>query len=315
MCKVGLLTDGPNISVDIRLAPNYFPREEYGIVEELPNLVTPGEVLPFAKYLRGHGTYVNDKRELIASVAGVITTIDDHVSVVPLKSRYSGAVGDVIVGRITEVQQKRWKVDTNSRLDSVLNITNVNLLGGEHRRRSEADLLAMRNFLREGDLISAEIQAKQRDDTLVLHTRNLKYGKLSQGILVKVPPHLIKTSKLNFHNLPYGASIIIGSNGYIFVGPTMNEDESTGGYVQNLNPIPLPERQVIIRLRNCVELLSQSQIMIFDTTVTKCYEASIDLGYNIKDLILPEVIRDVASVVRSQLILRLLIRLKLLVLR
>jgi len=62
--------DGPNISVDIRLAPNYFPREEYGIVEELPNLVTPGEVLPFAKYLRGHGTYVNDKRELIASVAG-----------------------------------------------------------------------------------------------------------------------------------------------------------------------------------------------------------------------------------------------------
>lgn len=49
----------------------------------------------------------------------------------PLKSRYVGEIGDVIVGRITEVQQKRWKVDTNSRLDSVLLLSSVNLPGGE----------------------------------------------------------------------------------------------------------------------------------------------------------------------------------------
>lgn len=72
--------------------------------------------------------------------------------------RFYGEVGDVVVGRITEVrtsrpaealpgvasmqllnvlrvvlqvQQKRWKVETNSRLDSVLLLSSVNLPGGE----------------------------------------------------------------------------------------------------------------------------------------------------------------------------------------
>lgn len=53
------------------------------------------------------------------------------ISIRPLKSRYNGEVGDVVVGRITDVQQKRWKVDTNSRLDSVLLLSSVNLPGGE----------------------------------------------------------------------------------------------------------------------------------------------------------------------------------------
>jgi exosome complex RNA-binding protein Rrp4 len=30
----------------------------------------------------------------------------------------SGEIGDVVVGRVTEVQQKRWKVDINCRLDA-----------------------------------------------------------------------------------------------------------------------------------------------------------------------------------------------------
>ncbi len=31
-----------------------------------------------------------------------------------------GEIGDVVVGRVTEVQQKRWKVDINCRLDGGL---------------------------------------------------------------------------------------------------------------------------------------------------------------------------------------------------
>lgn len=64
-------------------------------------------------------------------MAGVQEQINNLISVRPLKSRYNGEVGDVIIGRITEVQQKRWKVDTNSRLDSVLLLSSVNLPGGE----------------------------------------------------------------------------------------------------------------------------------------------------------------------------------------
>lgn len=66
-----------------------------------------------------------------ASVVGVKEVVNKLISVRPLKSRYNGEIGDIVVGRITEVQQKRWKVDTNSRLDSVLLLSSVNLPGGE----------------------------------------------------------------------------------------------------------------------------------------------------------------------------------------
>lgn len=79
---------------------------------------------------RGHGTY-EENSNLISSVAGVREQVNNLISIRPLKSRYNGEIGDVIVGRITEVQQKRWKVETNSRLDSVLLLSSVNLPGGE----------------------------------------------------------------------------------------------------------------------------------------------------------------------------------------
>lgn len=79
---------------------------------------------------RGHGTYEQDG-VLKSSVAGVKHVVQKLISIHPLKTRYDGKIGDVVVGRITEVQQKRWKVDTNARLDAALLLSSVNLPGGE----------------------------------------------------------------------------------------------------------------------------------------------------------------------------------------
>lgn len=118
------------------------------------DLVVPGDVITLdTGFMRGHGTYVDDDK-LTASVAGEVQRVDKLICVRPLKTRFNGEVGDVVVGRITEVQQKRWKVETNSRLDSVLLLSSVNLPGGELRRRSAEDELTMREYLHEGDLIS-----------------------------------------------------------------------------------------------------------------------------------------------------------------
>lgn len=83
---------------------------------------------------RGHGTYVNNENgEIKASVAGVMEKVNKLISIRPLKSRYVGEIGDVVVARVTEVQQKRWKVNTNSRLDSILFLAAVNLPGGDKK--------------------------------------------------------------------------------------------------------------------------------------------------------------------------------------
>ena len=52
------------------------------------------------------------------------------ISVVPLRSRYSGDVGDVVIGRISEVGNNRWKVDVNAKQDAVLLLSSINLPGG-----------------------------------------------------------------------------------------------------------------------------------------------------------------------------------------
>lgn len=66
-----------------------------------------------------------------SSVAGVMQKVNKLICVKPLRSRYVGEIGDVVVGRVLEVQQKRWKIETNSRLDSILQLSSVNLPGGE----------------------------------------------------------------------------------------------------------------------------------------------------------------------------------------
>ncbi|XP_077778252.1 exosome complex component RRP4 isoform X1 [Podarcis muralis] len=248
----------------------------------------------------GHGTYLGGEK-LIASVAGVVDRVNKLICVKALKTRYNGEVGDIVVGRITEVQQKRWKVETNSRLDSVLLLSSMNLPGGELRRRSAEDELAMRDYLQEGDLISAEVQAVFSDGAVSLHTRSLKYGKLGQGVLVQVSPSLVKRQKTHFHDLTCGASVILGNNGFIWIYPTPKQkNEEAGGFITNLEPVPLSDREVISRLRNCVVALAEQKQMLYDTSILYCYEAS--LSHEIKDLLKPEVMEKIVLETRQRLL-------------
>ncbi|KFZ58167.1 Exosome complex component RRP4, partial [Antrostomus carolinensis] len=244
----------------------------------------------------------------IASVAGTVERVNKLVCVKALNTRYNGEVGDIVVGRITEVSLLTchggggWPaVETNSRLDSVLLLSSMNLPGGELRRRSAEDELAMRDYLQEGDLISAEVQSIFSDGAVSLHTRSLKYGKLGQGVLVQVSPSLVKRQKTHFHDLPCGASVILGNNGFIWIYPTPEQkDEEAGGFTTNLEPVPLSDREVISRLRNCIVALVTQKLMLFDTSILYCYEAS--LPHQIKDILKPEVMEEIVLETRKRLL-------------
>ena len=126
---------------------------------QLP-LVTPGEPIPTEPgCLRGHGTLLRADGALVATVAGVVERVNKLVSVRPLRSRYIGEVGDVVLCRVLEVGQKRWKVDVQARQHGVLMLSSINLPGGEQRRRTAEDQLNMRQFYVEGDVLSAEARA------------------------------------------------------------------------------------------------------------------------------------------------------------
>lgn len=215
---------------------------------------------------------------------------------------FAGEIGDVVVGRVTEIHKKRWRVDTNSRLDSALLISSINLPGGELRRRNAEDEQSMRKLLQEDDLLSAEVQNVFTDGSLSLHTRSLKYGKLSQGILVTVNHSLIKRRKNHFHNLPCGVSVIIGNNGYIWVSMTVDIEESgQGGFTQNLNPVDKTDREAIVRIKNCILALASCYVMIYDTTIMLAYDES--MKYEVKELIHDDIMHEIGFNTKQRLIM------------
>ncbi|XP_056146948.1 exosome complex component RRP4 [Lampris incognitus] len=264
------------------------------------NLVIPGDIITKDNsFMRGHGTYLCEETAT-ASVAGEVERVDKLIYVRPHKTRFSGVTGDVVVGRIIEVQQKRWRVETNSNLDSVLQLSSVNLRGGELRRRSAEDEMKMRDYLKEGDLISAEVQSVYSDGVLSLHTRSLKYGKLGQGVLMKFSPSLIKNQKTHFHNLPCGASVILGKNGFVWLYPTAEQmDEKAGGFFTNLEPVSVSDRAAISRLRNCLVALDAYKVLLYDTSILYCYEFS--LHHPIKDILKPEVMEEIVMLTQEKL--------------
>ena len=151
-------------------------------------------------------------------------------------------------------------------------------------------------------MCSAEIQQVYADGTLALQTRNLRYGKLGEGILVRVRSSLVKRTKNHFHSLPFGVSIIRGCNGAIWISPSAsnssdNNTVHTGGYAKNIESISLDVRKAIVRLSNCIQILNQLGLQIFDTSIVNIFDLS--KSYEVHELIQPNVIKELGKLLQS----------------
>lgn len=271
-------------------------------------LVVPGQVITSeVGYLRGHGSYIQEQGSgpaLTSSVAGQIERVNKLISVIPVKSRYIGEVGDLVVGRISTVESKRWRTDIGGQRDATLQLSSVNLPGGVQRMRTYEDQLQMRTLFTEGDLISAEIQNISSDGTVSLHTRSLKYGKLENGQLIVVPPALIKRLPQHYVPLPWGIDVILGKNGFIWIARSISDEwksqEGDEGSdllpvaetLQRLRqrhaqtPVTMDERLRIARVRNAIYILSQVFIPISPHTISVVYQRSEEQGISVKDMLL-----------------------------
>ncbi|GMH19040.1 hypothetical protein Nepgr_020881 [Nepenthes gracilis] len=182
------------------------------------------------------------------------------------------------------VAQKRWKIDINANQDAVLMLSSMNMPDKIQRRRTAADELNMRNIFEEYDVICAEVRNLQHDGTIQLQARSEKYGKLDRGQLLAVPCYLVKRRKQHFHQLEqYGVTLVLGCNGFIWVGEHININAEDSMLEDQLNKAPenidaktnifdegdqthteLETRQNICRIANAVRVLS---ILCFSITI------------------------------------------------
>ncbi|KAK9844602.1 hypothetical protein WJX74_004455 [Apatococcus lobatus] len=247
-------------------------------------------------FLRGHGTYVIDG-VLYASVCGLKERVNKLISVRPLKQRYAAEIGDVVVGRVTEVAGKRWRVDLKSRQDAALMLSAVNLPGGIQRRRTMEDELNMRLVFEEGDLISAEVQSLHADGQINLQTRSSKYGRLVGGQLVEVPATLIKRQKFHFHHLEdLGVDMIVGCNGGVWVGPHdahKSADTQDGGHGREEAVLVMPtmpsftpqQRGKAARVANAVRVLAILYLPVHSASIQDTCQAAMQLDLGAADML------------------------------
>ncbi|KAJ9646822.1 uncharacterized protein PV06_10430 [Exophiala oligosperma] len=277
------------------------------------SIVLPGETITDeTEWMRGHGTYMHDSSTIMtATLAGPLRKTNKLLSVAPLRARYNPEIGDLVVGRIVEVQKNRWKVDVAAPLLAQLPLSSINLPGGVLRRRTTADELQMRNYFQEGDLLVAEVQQiGSVDGTASLHTRSLKYGKLRNGTFLAVSGTGggggVVRSRRQVFTVNSGAQgggdvdVILGVNGYVWLSKHIEQAEdhgkmSGGVSISNLDDmvsssiyssqndsIEEGTRREIARIAECIRILAENGVRVDEDTVVKAYEAAVDAEMSVE---------------------------------
>lgn len=149
--------------------------------------------------------------------------------------------------------------------------------------------------------LQCEVQQLFGDGALSLHTRSLKYGKLTKGVFVSVPSVLVKRCKNHFHTLPCGVGVVLGNNGYIWVGETANAEhvEAAGARPKSTKSlqVSIETRRNIGRVRNVILVLAKHTLAIFDTSIIYAYDDSEP--YEVKDLLNDEISLEITARARE----------------
>ena len=279
-------------------------------IDELPstaarntNMLTPGQtVTQDPQWMRGHGTFISETEDEDATIrstlAGTLQKTNKLLSIVPLRARYTPEIGDLVVGRIIEVQSRRWKVDIAAPLLANLLLSSINLPGGILRKRTTVDELNIRSYFSEGELLVAEVRELFQDGSASLHTRSLKYGKLRNGCFLSVSGQGggagVVRAKRHIFTLQTSRQggeidVILGVNGYIWLAKhsdekredvglnRMEEVVSTSMYSSQNDVIAAETRREIAKVSGCIRALVEGGVKVDEETVRRAYEAALEL--------------------------------------
>ncbi len=195
------------------------------------SMVTPGEVIAEGDFVIGPNVYRKGK-QIISQVIGLVTIKDNNISVVSLKGKYFPRVGDLVVGKVTDVSLSSWTVDIESPYPGILR-TSISL-----DRRFDPVKDQTRKILDVGDVVVAKIYSfdRTRDPTLTLRNENRSQsgpylGKLTGGRVIKVSPSKIprligrRGSMISTIKQYTNCRMIVGQNGCVWFKGNSFEDE------------------------------------------------------------------------------------------
>jgi len=208
-----------------------------------------------------------------------------------------------VVGRIIEVQSKRWRVDVGAPVLQACLSPQSTCRAVFLRKRTETDELQIRTFFSEGDLLVAEVQSLHQDGSASLHTRSLKYGKLRNGVFMSVSgtgggSGVARARRqvwaIDTINGGGKVEVVLGVNGYIWIskhvepvgGDTsitrMEESISSTVYSSQNDEIGYETRREIARIRGVIQSLVEQGLRVDEDMIMKGYGDAIDVDVELR---------------------------------
>ncbi|CAL4187731.1 unnamed protein product, partial [Meganyctiphanes norvegica] len=251
-----------------------------------PRLVTPGEVISEdTSFMRNPSTF--DMTLILATAVGdLFLRLNCYISIDPVALSF---VVQLTVAHGLEVRPQCWRAEVISHLRNFISKT-------KNRRKGLEDERCMRGLLQEGDLVCVEVQKITDDGLLRLAARSSKFGKLMKHEVKVIHKILIVVNRGHIQYRVCGGKLIIGIVAYVFLLKLRTPEQRERMFLwESINKkVQLDIRKTIGRLYNCIRLLSHHSIMISPTSVMAAYDQSVESDLEIKDLLRPDVMQDIA---------------------
>jgi len=184
-------------------------------------VVIPGEVIVSGEdYLPGEGSR-RESENIVSSRFGLAEIVGRVVRVLAIFGAFVPRRGNVVIGRISDINFRGWNADIDSASSAFLPID-------ESPRFINKD--EMDQYLAIGDVIAAKIwSVNTRGIDLTLKGKGL--GKLEGGFIFRVIPSRVprvigkEGSMVNLIKEKTGCNITVGQNGWIWIkGPNTDAE-------------------------------------------------------------------------------------------
>ena len=188
------------------------------------DLVIPGDVVYEGRIRTGENTYRNQD-QVCATRLGLVNYSPDNVNVVALSAGYTPLVGDVVIGKVVDIDLGEWRIDIGAQTEAVMGIPDA----VDRPFRTE---FVMTRVLDIGDTMVAKIVDLDRRRTPILSILGPSLGKVYDGFVMRITPSKIprligkKGSMINMIIRETGCRVAIGQNGHILIsGPNREREE------------------------------------------------------------------------------------------
>jgi exosome complex component RRP4 len=182
-------------------------------------LVLPGDAVGDRRSIPGPGTKkVGDR--LVAVTAGLLQTMGEKVSVLPMNGCYEPRPGDQIVGIITEANPGNWIVDIRAPWLAPMHVSEVPW---------RVDFGETTSYLKAGDAVLCKVLFVDDQKKVQVTLKDRSLAKLEGGEILEVPPTKVARvigkngSMLNLLKEYIECWLQVGQNGRIWINGEAKE--------------------------------------------------------------------------------------------